>query len=140
MMRRGITLPELLLTLLILGVAAHLTITPFRRQVDAIVLSAGREEVIALFHRARMEARSEGHASLHFAEGGDALLLAPERPPFRALLRNRGIDLEIAGSRSEMEVVFGPLGMASVASATLILRRRDAETRLIVSAYGRVRR
>lgn len=140
MTHRGITLPELLLTILVLGVAAHLTLSPFRRQVDAIVLSAAREEVIALFHRARTEARYRGRADLFLSEGEDPILLAPERPPTRALLSDRGIDLEIAGSRSELELAYGPLGMAAVASATLILRRRDAEVRLIVSSYGRVRR
>lgn len=140
MAQRGITLIELVATILVLGIAVHLTVAPFRRQVDAIVLNAAREEVVALFHRARTEARMSGRSALRIVEGRDPMLIAGDRPPVRANLGNRGVQLEIAGARGELEVAYGALGMASVASATLILRRRGTETQLVISSYGRIRR
>jgi hypothetical protein len=141
MNRHGITLLEIILVLFLLGVAAQITFLPLRRQVDVLVLRAVREEVVAAFHRARMEARVHGAASLLFVEGEDPLLQLPAgRSPFRVSLRDRGVDLEVSGGREEVEIAYGPLGIASVASATLILRRRDAEAHLVVSGYGRVRR
>lgn len=139
--RRGITLLELVLVLLVLGVIAHLSILPLRSQVDRIVLRSVREEIIALFHRARMEGRLHGGSTLRIAEGEDLRLEVGEgRPAPRVAILERGVDLEIAGSRDEVGLEYGPLGIANFASTTLILRRRGAESRLVVSGYGRVRR
>jgi hypothetical protein len=135
------SLLEHVIVLLILGVVAHLTFAPLRREVDAIVLRAVRDEVVSLFHRARMEARLHGSAGLLFVEGEDPLLqLSSGRSPYRIAIHDRGISLEVEGARDEVAITYGSLGIAQVASATLVLRRRGAETRLVVSSYGRVRR
>lgn len=141
MNRLGMTLVEVVVVLLLLGVATHLTFTPLRREADAIILRAVREEIVSLFHRARSAARLHGNAELIFAEGADPLLrLSGSDHPQRIAIVDRGVALEVEGPRNEVAISYGSLGIASVASATLILRRRDAETRLVISGYGRVRR
>ena len=141
MTRRGVTLPELLIGFLLLGVLTQASIGPIRRQRDAMILLGVREEIVALFHRARMEARLTGEARLLVEEDADpVLVLDTARPPTRVGLAHRGIHLEIGGSRSSVVLTFGPAGTAEVASATLILRRGEVATSLVVSAYGRVRR
>ena len=137
----GLTLPELLLCLLLLGVAAQTLIGPIRHQADLIALRGIREEVVALVHRARMEARSRGEARIVMEEGADPVLLLDRgRSPARVSLAPRGVRLEVAGPRSSVSLRFGPLGVGRFASASLVLVKRDATARLVVSSYGRVRR
>jgi Tfp pilus assembly protein FimT len=137
---RGLTVPELLTFLVVVGVAVHATLMPARRQLDGVQVRAAREEVVALFHRARAGARLRGEARVRVADGANPELLVSGHGAERVMLDGRGVELEVLGSRSETEFVFGPLGIAHLASATLVLRRGDAEVRLIVSGYGRVRR
>jgi len=138
---RGLTLPELLVYLLLVGMAAHVAIGPARRQADALVLRSVREEVITLFHRARMEARQLGEARIRLATGEDPLLLLPgDVVRARVSLAERGVVLEVEGVRDAVELTFGPLGVATFASATFVLRRGGEEVAVVVSGYGRVRR
>jgi prepilin-type N-terminal cleavage/methylation domain-containing protein len=138
---RGFTLPELVLVLLVAGVAVRLGIGPAIHQADSLVLRGVREELVALFHRARVEARLHGQARISLAEGGDPYLTLPgDRRPIRLFLRARGVELDLLGPRTELEVAFGPLGTARFAAASLLLRKRDSLLPLTVSAYGRVRR
>jgi type II secretory pathway pseudopilin PulG len=139
--RRGLTLPELLVYLLLVGMAAHVAIGPARRQADALVLRGVREEVVTLFHRARMEARQLGEARVRLATGEDPLLLLSEDVVRgRVPLAERGVVLEVQGARDAAELTFGPLGVATFAAATVVLRRGEEEVALVVSGYGRVRR
>ncbi len=141
MRTRGVTLPELLIVLLLAGMAVQTTIGPARRQAERMVLLGAREELVALFHRARMEARVHGDARIVAVEGGDpGLLRGDGGPPLRVDLASRGIELVVGGGRSSVEFDYGPLGVAHFASATLVLRRGRTELPLVVSGYGRVRR
>ena len=137
----GLTLPELILCLLLLGAATQTLLGPIQHQADLLTLRGVREEVVALVHRARMEARGQGEAAIIIKEGADpVLLLTGGRPPARVPLASRGVRLEVAGTRSSLTLRFGPLGVARFASALLVLTKRSAQSRLVVSSYGRVRR
>jgi len=139
--RNGLTLPELLIWLLLIGVATQIAVGPARRQADRMVLVGAREELIALFHRARMEARNQGESRILFATGADPILLVlPDRPTIRVPLASRGVETEVSGARESVEFVYGPLGVAQFASATLSLRRGGEELSVVISGYGRIRR
>jgi len=139
--RHGTTLPELLIWLLLVGMAAQISLGPARRQADRMVLVGAREELIGLFHRARMEARSHGESRIRFATDADPVLIVSlDRPPVRVPLASRGVQTEVEGARESVEFVYGPLGVAQFASATLSLRRGREELSLVVSGYGRIRR
>ena len=141
MSNNGLTLPELVLSLLLLGVAAQTLLGPIRHQADLLAVRSGREEIVALVRRARIEARRVGAAKIVLEEGIDpVLLLDAGRPPARVPLTARGIRLDVLGSRSAVTLSFGPLGVAQFGSASLVLSRRGATSRLVVSSYGRVRR
>jgi prepilin-type N-terminal cleavage/methylation domain-containing protein len=138
---RAFTLPELLLALLVAGVAAALSVRPALRQADALVLRGAREELVSLFHRARAEARLIGDMRLRVAEGEDPVLSFPDgRPALRLAFGRRGVDIEVAGDRTEVELLFGPLGIATFGAATLRMTKRSAALPLTISSYGRVRR
>jgi len=112
-----------------------------RAQLDALAVRAAREEVVAFFHRARMEARLEGEGRVLIIEGQGLLLLDEDGDEAeRVSLADRGVDLRIRGDRTEAEIRFGPLGLAGFASATLELERGRMSTELVISGHGRVRR
>ncbi len=137
----GLTLPELILCLLLVGTATQTFIGPIRLQADALALRGIREEVVALVHRARMEARGHGDAAVVIEEGADPLLLVSGgRPPARVPLASRGVRLEVTGARSSLTLRFGPLGVARFGSASVVLTKGGAQARLVVSSYGRIRR
>ena len=139
--RVGATLPELALYLLVLGVSAQILIIPFRAQVDQLAVNAAREEVVALLHRARQEARATGEAIVVIEEEGDPVLLGSgEAPSTRVPLGDRGMRLEIFGPRHTADVRYGPLGVAQFAAVSFVIRRGRAEAPVVISGYGRVRR
>jgi hypothetical protein len=140
-MNRGATLFELLTVLLILGAGGSLFLGQARSVADALAVRTAREEVVSVFHRARMEARLHGESRVLVREGGGVLLYAHDgRVVAHTDPAGRGVELRIRGERSEAEIRFGPLGLAGFASATLEFRRREREAELVVSGYGRVRR
>ncbi len=160
----GVTLLELMLWVLLLTLAVQLLALPLRVHADSLVLRGVREELAALLHRARMEARVTGEARVLLEEGSDPVLLVPvpESPTHRDSsayspdpsgatamhvrptgivgLLDRGVRLEIAGERGTAEIAYGPLGVATFSPATVVLRRGEAEAQLVISGYGRLRR
>ena len=137
----GVTLPEILICLFLLALAVQAVLTPFRHQADVLTVRAAREEVVALLQRARAEARSVGQSSVVIEEGADPYLLrAGGRPDARVPLGSRGVRIEVVGARSAVTLRYGPMGLARFGSASLRLVKRDAETALVVSSYGRVTR
>lgn len=140
-MNRGATLFELLTVLLLIGMGGSIFLGQARALGDALAVRSAREEVVALFHRARMEARLHGEARVLIREGDGVFVLDANGDPVgRAEPSARGVDLRIGGDRVEAEMRFGPLGLAAFASATLELERGRGRARLVVSGYGRVRR
>jgi hypothetical protein len=51
-----------------------------------------------------------------------------------------GVTLDLGGSLSIARLRYDPLGIGRVASRTLVFRKGDARSLLVVSAYGRVSR
>jgi hypothetical protein len=141
MVPAGVTLPEIVFCLLLLGLAVQALLTPFRHQADVLTVRAAREEVVALLQSARTEARSVGHSSVVIEEGADPYLLrAGGRPDARVPLGSRGVRIEVLGTRSSVTLRYGPMGLARFGSASLKLVKREAEAELVVSSYGRVTR
>jgi prepilin-type N-terminal cleavage/methylation domain-containing protein len=140
-MDRGVTLPELLICLLLLGIGGSVFMDQVRSQADHLAVRAVREEVVALFHRARMEARLRGESRVLIREGEGVLLLSPHGEVVDEVAsERRGVEIHISGDRSEVEIRFGPRGLAGFASTTLELERRGKRAQLVVSSYGRIRR
>jgi prepilin-type N-terminal cleavage/methylation domain-containing protein len=140
-MDRGFTLLEVSVVLSFVGVLAMMGAGAGRGLVDQFECRAAREEVAALIHRARGEARLHGEARVQLSQGeGGVLLLPGDSVALRVLLPDRGCRLRIAGDRTEATLVFGPMGVGRAASTTLYLERGRARLPLVLSSHGRVRR
>jgi len=139
---RGHTLLELVFVLLLLGVAIAAAVPSARRLADRTAVAAAREALVGLFSEARAAAVERGGAVVRVEA-------APARAEVRAqgdtlrrveITAEFGVALELGGGGPHVELGYDPLGLGRVASQTILLRRGDATTGLVVSAYGRVRR
>jgi Tfp pilus assembly protein FimT len=135
------SLMEVLVTMTLVCALALIGVGAARGQVDRMRVMAAREDVAGVFRAARIAARAHGGARIQVDPLGRVHLFTPQDSLLRSADPMRlGVQLTLAGSRTEAEFPFGPLGVARVASATLVLSRGSTEQHVVLSAQGRVRR
>lgn len=140
--RYGYTLAEVILVLCFFGIALAVAIPRFRETRDRIAVRSAREAVIGLISRARYHAVLRGGAEVRASERLQGITLQSSAGVVenQDLIRSHGVELEILGAAEEVTFRFDGLGLGRVSSRTVVLRRGDAVSRIIVSSYGRVRR
>jgi hypothetical protein len=133
---------ELAVVLVLLGLAFGHLLSAARYQLDRMAVLGAREDLVGLFHRARMEAIARGEAEVILRSSTSlGVLLTGEDTLARAPVGRRyGIELRLSRGRDEARLRFGPLGLGLVASQTLHLSRGESEASLVVSSMGRVSR
>lgn len=122
------------------GVMIGGVVPTIRGQLDRMAVLGAREEVVALFHRAREEAIARGGSELvfHSVSSRIELLAGPDTLAQAGLDEVYGVTLGLSRDRQEAHLVFGALGLGQVASQTLRFGRGRAEATLVVSSLGRV--
>ena len=140
--RSGYTLVETILVLGFLGVSLATTVPRFHEARDRIAVRSAREAVIGLLSRARHHAVLRGGAEVLVSEPLQTLVLRSSAGTVEILDLSpaHDVELEIEGAGGEVTVRFDALGLGRVASRTLVLRRGDVASRVIISSYGRARR
>ncbi|MGH7551692.1 MAG: pilus assembly FimT family protein [Longimicrobiales bacterium] len=144
-MRKGSTLPELLITLLILSVIAAIGAIALRRGLEVYAARAARDSMAAAVGKARSLALASGAARL-VVDPGAASVWVEAPPGMRAGDALRlgdvfGVTVEADQHTGGVVVLeFDALGLGRVASRTFRLRRGSTEARLTLSSYGRPRR
>jgi len=141
-MRRGHTLVELSVVLALLALGLSVVLPAARGLRDRSAVLSAREEVAGLIAEARTAALAWGGATVH-VRAGDATIWyeAGGRVPRRVSLRPEpGVEVLLPRGRSASDLRYDALGIGRVASETLRFRRGDAESTLVISGYGRVRR
>ena len=138
----GFTLLELVTVVTLLALALAELVPAARRQVDRMAVQGAREEVVGLFHRARMEAVARGGVTLTLnADSGWAELIHDDHLLARAnLAREYHVSLVLSGEREQATLRYDALGLGRVASQTVRLSRGEALATLVVSSLGRVTR
>ncbi len=134
------TLPELVLVLLVAGMALSFLLPAARRSRDRLAAVGAREAVVALLVRTRETALTRGGATLRLRTEPPAAWVEAGGEVLDHLdLGDRfGVALEFPGGRRERELRFGALGTGLVASATVRFVRGEARAGLRISSYGRV--
>ncbi len=141
-MRHGFTLLELTGVLALLALAASLSFPMGWSVRERLSVTGAREELVSLITRARAEALQRGGSSLivirdpaefRIEAGGELL----HRVEIGAIWRT---ELVLSGGRSTVEIHFDALGLGRMAASSVTLTRGSATARLIISAYGRIRR
>lgn len=140
--RRGTTLLELTATLVLVGVLLSVALSPLRSIADRARAVAAREEVLALVHRGRVDARRLGGAilSLDAAEDRATLQSTDGDTLSRLDLGASGVDLQLGGSTRVAELHWNALGWGVVASRSVRLTRGSAVATLVISSRGRASR
>ncbi len=113
-----------------------------RRWSERAGAIAAREAVAGLIAEARVAGLGRGGARVHLTDrpwrawsevGGQVLReVAVERDFTTVVALSRG--------RSRTTLEYDALGLGRIANETLVFRRGNAETALVISGYGRVRR
>jgi len=133
---------ELTVLLVVIGVILGLAMPGGRGLLDRIAVTAAREEIAGLAHRARAIATASGGATLWVDLEAESVTLTAGDGVTRGrlLLADRGIDVSTSGSSDVVAMTWNALGWGVVASRTLGLRRGSGEARIVVSSRGRVSR
>jgi prepilin-type N-terminal cleavage/methylation domain-containing protein len=139
---RGYSLIELVLVMLLMGVAAASFAPAARRQRDRAGVVGAREAVVALIAEARSAAMARGSASVHISAVPPRAEGRSGGAPLRvvALGTEFGVSLSLSGAATEVDLAYDALGLGRLASQTITFRRGSAAAALVVSGYGRVRR
>ena len=141
-MRYGFTLLELTVVLALVALAASLSF-PLGQQVrERLSVIGAREDLVSLITRARAEALRRGGSSLIIVrspaeiriESGGELL---QRLDLEATWRT---ELVLSGGRPRVELRFNASGLGTMTARSITIVRGSAVARLIVSAFGRIRR
>lgn len=137
---RGSTLLELTVVLSLLGIALVAAADLAGAFRDLWAVEAARRAAAGAFHRTRAEAVAGGGAQLEVDTAGAVLTLRTTKGRHRLheLGHEFGVTLRL-GSRERRDFRYDPAGIGRIANASLVFRRGGAETRLVVSLFGRVR-
>lgn len=137
----GFTLVELVTVLALVGAGAWAAVPSARRLVETAWLLTAREAVVRGIARGRVAAVTEGGAvvtvtrsppRIGVVAGGVVLHDAP--------IGDGRTVVVLTGGADSLSLRFDALGIGRFASASVGLRRGDAEGGLVLSSYGRVRR
>jgi type II secretion system protein H len=140
-MSRGLTLPEMLTVLMIMGITAAIVAPPLRRSLDRAAVDDAADRYASLHEEARQIAVARGRpvrveldtasrtATIAVANGGAWDTLQVQALGTASL------------SASRVVVTFSPLGIGFGASNTrVVIARGAAAETLTVSRTGRLRR
>jgi hypothetical protein len=137
--RAGVSLVELVLVLIVLGLVTAIGVHELRLQVDRAAVRGAVAEAASVVARARDEARAQrSMVDLRIDTIGGAILLRSHgrRLAYHALGHAHGVSL----STTRDSILFDPRGLGyGAANLTLVARRGGAADTLVVSRLGRTR-
>lgn len=141
-MRQGFTLLELAGVLTLLALATTLFLPLGQSVRERLAVNGAREDLVGLITRARGEALRRGGSSLIIRRNpAEATIEVDGEVIHRLDLEPTwGIDLMLSGGRPSAELRFDGVGLGRMAAQSVTFTRGSAVARLIISAYGRVRR
>jgi prepilin-type N-terminal cleavage/methylation domain-containing protein len=141
-MRNGFSLVELVCALALMALGVSLLLPAAQRVEERLSVVAAREELVALITLARSQALSHGGAVVFLEQN------PPKAWVVAGGVNQASVDLSIlhraelvlSGGRPRAVLRFDGVGLGQMTANAVTLRRGTALARLVVSAYGRVRR
>jgi prepilin-type N-terminal cleavage/methylation domain-containing protein len=139
-MRRGTTLPELMVVLTVVGVLATIGVIRVAALRDRVSVRAAVTEAVATFAQARRWSVSRASRTAVTIDTAAAALVVRsygDTVAYRDLGASHGVTM----SATRDSMAYAPNGLGYGASnLTIVLRRGAAADTIIVSRLGRVRR
>ncbi|NNF14300.1 MAG: prepilin-type N-terminal cleavage/methylation domain-containing protein [Gemmatimonadetes bacterium] len=137
----GYTLLELVAVLTLLAVGAAAAVPSVRRFADEASVMAARERVTRTLLRGRTAAVQVGGSVVTIvASPATARVSAAGTVLHEVPLGDRRTTVHLPSGRDSLTLRFDALGLGRFTSATIALRRGEADAALVLSSYGRVRR
>jgi prepilin-type N-terminal cleavage/methylation domain-containing protein len=137
-MRRGVTLPELSLALVVCGLLLGIAVPRLDTLRDTLAVEQAAQQIVAAHRRARIMAITLSRVMV-VSIGPDSLSIRPagDTARWRALGPSAsGVSLQAAGR----EITFSPVGITTgVSNATFRLSRGASSRAVVLSRLGRVR-
>jgi prepilin-type N-terminal cleavage/methylation domain-containing protein len=138
-MRKAFTLPELMLTLALVGILTGLSLPHLSGAIDRIEVEGAANRLIAAHQRARMIAITRGQVVL-LSIDSTQLSITSQRG-MDSLWSNPGpasTGVDLAGPARRF--IFSPQGITlGLSNATIQLSRGATTRRLVISRLGRIR-
>lgn len=138
--RRGVTLPELLIALSLIGILASIAIPNLQTSLDALAVRTARETAFALFSRARVIALQNGGASLELDAAHNVITIRSASGARRHEQFFTNADLILEGNDATVVLRYDAHGLGRMMSRTVSFRMRRAVAGLTISSFGRVRK
>jgi len=136
---RGVTLLELVVVLVLLGVVTAIALPARRAALDRAALSSASRELVLLLGHAREVAVARGSAAVRLdSVRGTVRLTAPGAPAVEAELASL-YGVQLGSTRDSLAFDARGLGHGA-ANLRIVLRRGHAADTIVVSRLGRVRR
>jgi Tfp pilus assembly protein FimT len=137
-MRRGATLPELSLTLILLGLMLVIALPRIHGVADSLAVSRAARAIAAAHTRARMAAVLRSQALELVIEPGALTIRPAAAAPIWQGQGPAADEVILAGPPRTL--TFSPVGITTgLSNASFRLTRGEAERTVIVSRLGRVR-
>ena len=139
-MRRGITLIELTLVLVIIGVLCALGVPKLLRFIDRSRVRHATNEIVSALAMARTGALArQAHVTVLFDPDRSSVTVTAGADTI--VDRELGVVYGVAVRSNRDSTVYGPTGLGyGAANQTVIVRRGSAEDSVVISRLGRVRR
>ena len=138
-MRRGYTIPELILVLAILGLLTGIAVPRFARLADSLAVQRAALELVSAHNRARMSAVLRGRP-LELTIRADLLAIRFPGAPENVWQALGPAAQGVAMTGPTHPVTFSPVGITvGLSNGSYRLSRGAATRTVIVSRLGRVR-
>ncbi|MBA3498694.1 MAG: GspH/FimT family pseudopilin [Gemmatimonadales bacterium] len=138
-MQRGVTLPELVLTLIIVGLLLGIALPRLRHLADRLAVDRAAQEIVAAHRRARMTAILKSRV-LELTIDADDLTLRPRGDTTRLWQARGPASTQVALAGPRRTLLFSPVGMTfGLSNASLRLARGTASRTIVLSRLGRIR-
>jgi len=140
-MHRGVTLPELIATVSIIGLVLSIAAPRLGDPLDALSVEHAASEIVAAHARARVVAVVESRIT-RLEVGPDSLILSVLGPdgPEQRWARPGPSRFNVTVTGSARTLTFAPTGLSmGFSNASWTLTRGGATRRVVVSRLGRLR-
>lgn len=138
-MRRGATLPELALTLTLVGLLLAIALPRLHGLADSLAVNRAALEIVAAHRRARMSAILRSRV-LELTIGANDLAIRSRGDTTRLWFADGPAASRVALAGPERTLLFSPIGITfGLSNASFRLTRGAATRTIVVSRLGRVR-